>query len=193
MRNLKKRQRRTEYVPLVSAKMNRSKGVVGEFSDRGGYTKDRKQWSLNHAREVFQDAEIYDEVYDCIMVMKAKANEDLICNPIYKFTEDDIWQYIHENEIDVNPLYQRGYRRVGCIGCPLGGRKQILREFNDYPKYKRNYIKAFDRMLKARREKGLKAMDRWTTAEEVFRWWIDDYRYIPKDQMTLDFGEQESR
>ena len=140
---------------------------------------------MNHAREVFQEAEIYDEVFDCIMVTKAKEKEDLICNPIYKFTEDDIWRYIHENEIETNPLYRMGYKRVGCIGCPLGARKHILKEFDDYPKYKLNYIRAFDRMLKARRAEGLKTRGQWETAEDVFDWWIQNYAYIPKGQMNL--------
>ena len=139
---------------------------------------------MNHAREVFQEAEEYDEVFDCIMVTKAKDKEDLICNPIYKMTEEEIWRYIKEHEIEVNPLYQKGYKRVGCIGCPIGGRKQILKEFEDYPKYKLNYIKAFDRMLKARRERGLKVGDMWADGECVFRWWIGENNI--KGQMTIE-------
>lgn len=166
--------------------------MVEGFSDRGGHAhKKPQQWSLNHAREVFQEAEIYDEVFDCIMVTKAKQKEDMVCNPIYKMTEQDIWRYIHENEIEVNPLYRMGYKRVGCIGCPFGGRKHILKEFDDYPKYKLNYIRAFDRMLKARKESGKDDVTgkegyyAWHTGEDVFEWWIQNYAYIPKGQMNL--------
>ena len=131
------------------------------------------------------------------MVTKAKAKDDMVCNPIYKFIEQDIWRYIHENEIEVNPLYGKGYKRVGCIGCPLGGRKQILKEFDDYPKYKHNYIRAFDRMLKVRRDSGKdditgkEGSHAWHTGEDVFDWWIQNYAYIPKGQMNMFDGKEQ--
>ena len=43
-------------------------------------------------------------------------------------------------------------------------------ELSRYPKIKRAYLKAFERMLKARRERGLKT--RWENAEQVYDWWI---------------------
>lgn len=47
-------------------------------------------------------------------------------------------------------------------------------EFNRYPKYKENYIRAFDRMLKARTERGLKSKFEWSSAENVFKWWMGE-------------------
>ena len=156
-------------------------GAEEIFSSRGGYT-DRKQWSLDHAREVFQDAKQYDEVFDCVMVTKAKQNEDLICNPIYKFTELDVWRYIEENSIEVNPLYGMGYMRVGCVMCPLGGTRSMLKEAADFPKHKQAYIRSFNRMLEARRRAGMKT--EWKDGEEVFEWWVYRGKKI-KDQESL--------
>lgn len=45
-------------------------------------------------------------------------------------------------------------------------------EFNMYPKYKENYIKAFDRMLAARKKAGLKLYDNQTDGQGVFDWWM---------------------
>lgn len=151
---------------------------------------------MNHAREVFQDAKKYDEVFDCIMVTKAKNKDDLICNPIYKFTERDIWQYIDENEIEVNPLYKMGYRRVGCILCPLGGRNSMLKEAADFPKYKQAYIRAFDRMMKARRDAGKDNVTgetgyhAWETGEDVYDWWVNWNHWI-KGQMDFETVKEE--
>ena len=36
---------------------------------------------------------------------------------------------------------------MGCIGCPLQGRKGMLRDFERWPRYKQKYIKAADRMI----------------------------------------------
>lgn len=44
--------------------------------------------------------------------------------------------------------------------------------FADFPKYKQSYIRAFGRMLDARKEKGLETQ--WETGEDVFRWWMND-------------------
>ena len=51
------------------------------------------------------------------------------------------------------------------------GKKGMLKDFERFPKYKENYIKAFERMLKVRKEKGLETT--WKTGEEVFDWWIN--------------------
>ena len=73
--------------------------------------------------------------------------------------------------IDWNVLYECGYERVGCVGCPMVGKKRY-KEFFDFPKYKMNYIKAFERMLEQRKMKGLPC--KWKNGEEVFLWWMED-------------------
>ena len=72
-----------------------------------------------------------------------------------------------------NPLYQCGYKRIGCIGCPMAA-KHRYKEFNDYPKYKLNYIKAFDRMLERRKERGLETDETWKSGKDVFKWWMGE-------------------
>lgn len=117
-----------------------------------------------------------------IELMKRKGST--LVNPIYHWTISDIWEYSKQNNIKMNPLYQCGYDRVGCIGCPLANYYGRLKEFQDYPKYKQAYIKAFERMLKVRQDKGLKV--KWQTGQEVFDWWIETYKHEVKGQITID-------
>lgn len=112
-----------------------------------------------------------------------KENSDTMVNPIYRWSNTDIWEYIKREHIGVNPLYTKGYDRVGCIGCPLAPYHQRVKEFADYPEYKQLYIKAFDRMLAARGEKGKKC--EWKTGHEVFDWWMEDYKHNVKGQINL--------
>lgn len=91
-------------------------------------------------------------------------------NPIIDWTDDDVWDYIRSERIDINPKYSDGYKRIGCIGCPLAGKCDRMREFEEYPTYKRAYIRAFDKMLEVRKERGLETD--WKTGEEVFEWWV---------------------
>jgi len=38
-------------------------------------------------------------------------------NPILIWYEREVWQYMALNKIDVNPLYAKGYRSLGCAPC----------------------------------------------------------------------------
>lgn len=142
-----------------------------EFAVRGQTKNDALYYSFEHVSEVYAESQERDEVWDCKLITSAKQHKDLICNPIFEWTDRDVWDYIRGNGIKYNPLYDRGYYRVGCIGCPMG-RKSQKKEFSDYPKYKDAYIRAFQRMIDKRKEDGLKTI--WNTGEECFRWWVDD-------------------
>lgn len=93
-------------------------------------------------------------------------------NPIVDWTDDDVWEFLHHYGIETNPLYECGFDRIGCVGCPLARKNQRYLGFARYPKYKERYIRAFDRMLIARREEGLPT--EWTSGEEVFARWMGE-------------------
>ena len=118
---------------------------------------------------------------------------DTVVNPIYEWTDDDIWNYINEMGIETNPLYQMGFNRVGCIGCPMASYKDKVMEFEMFPTYKRAYIRAFDKMVEElkRRQKvqGAKRNLDWNNGQEVFDWWIQKKRYECDGQMTFNLQE----
>lgn len=39
-----------------------------------------------------------------------------ICNPIVDWRDSDVWDYIRSEHLDINPLYDMGFYRVGCLG-----------------------------------------------------------------------------
>lgn len=143
-----------------------------DFEVVGRTKKERKDFTLEHTEEVYEEAQKHDEIWDCQLITSAKQNKKLVCNPIFRWTHNDIWDYIHENHIKYNPLYDKGYLRVGCIGCPMGGRNSMLKEFSDFPKIKDLYMRSFDRMIKARKAKGMPT--KWKSADDVFKWWTND-------------------
>ena len=108
--------------------------------------------------------------------------KSMIVNPIIDWTNKDIWEYIHTEKIPVCELYQCGYTRVGCVGCPMAGNRRY-KEFRDFPAYKLNYIRAFDRMLSFRQAHGVDTYT-WETGEDVFRWWMNDENI--EGQMELE-------
>jgi phosphoadenosine phosphosulfate reductase len=46
-------------------------------------------------------------------------------SPLADWTDDDVWAYVRERELPVNPLHERGYASIGCTHCtaPGGGRE----------------------------------------------------------------------
>ena len=109
-----------------------------------------------------------------------------ICNPIIDWSDHDVWDYIRSEKIPVNPLYEKGFFRVGCIGCPMAG-KSRYREFALYPTYERAYKKAFEKMLLVRKLEGKDdSTGGWIDAEHVFKWWMEDRTMPGQYKMLLD-------
>ena len=127
------------------------------------------------------------------MIKNMKENNAIVTNPIYFWNDSDIWDYIRQSDIKTNPLYEKGYPRVGCIGCPLATYAARMKQFNDYPTYKCAYISAFDKMLETRKALGkddITGKDeyhRWETGKDVFEWWIEEYKRTPKGQLDFNF------
>jgi thioredoxin-dependent adenylylsulfate APS reductase len=38
-------------------------------------------------------------------------------SPLADWTEEEVWDYIRANEVPYHPLYERGYRSIGCTPC----------------------------------------------------------------------------
>lgn len=95
-----------------------------------------------------------------------------VVNAIIDWQDEDVWEYLNGRNIEHCSLYDEGWKRLGCIGCPLSSNME--KELNRWPKYKENYRKAFGRMLEARKAKGKDdSTGNWTSADGVMDWWIN--------------------
>lgn len=71
------------------------------------------------------------------------GKESLLISPIIHWTEQDVWEFLNKvMEVPHCTLYDEGWRRLGCIGCPMSSAKQKQIENARYPHVKRNWIKA---------------------------------------------------
>lgn len=94
----------------------------------------------------------------------------IVVRPIIDWSDEDIWEYIRKYKLPYCELYDKGFKRLGCIGCPLSSNQK--KELELYPVYKKNYTKAFDKMIEQRKIKNKKCD--WKNGEEVLKWWIGD-------------------
>lgn len=109
-----------------------------------------------------------------------------LINPIVDWTDEEVWEFLHHYGCRGNPLYQCGEKRIGCIGCPLQGSRGMKKDFQKYPKYRAAYVRAFDKMIKAREEAGLPNDAAWADGEHVMRWWVGD---DPLQRTLFDYYE----
>lgn len=91
-----------------------------------------------------------------------------LVNPIIDWSDEDVWEFIHKYNVPYCELYDKGFKRLGCIGCPMGGKKNMEREFEMYPKYKDMYIRSMDIMAKNTTHREMK----FENGEQAFLWWI---------------------
>jgi phosphoadenosine phosphosulfate reductase len=117
---------------------------------------------------------------------KMRKQDKYVLAPIIDWTEEDVWEFIEQNKLPYCSLYDEGYSRLGCIGCPQQGSRGMERDFKRWPKYKKQYLRTFERMLKKRKEEGYKGD--WKTAEDVMNWWIYGKQELNDDLMTEDYS-----
>lgn len=103
------------------------------------------------------------------MVEQCFRTNKTILNPIVDWTDEDVWEFIHTYSLPYCGLYDKGYKRLGCIGCPMNTTNAAA-ELDANPKYKQAYLRAFGKMLKEREKRGVPKI--WDTPEDVMEWWL---------------------
>lgn len=115
-----------------------------------------------------------------------------VVNPIIDWEDSDVWEFIKAENVPYCELYNEGWKRLGCIGCPMARTHGREREFARWPKYKKLYLVAFDKMIQERKQRG-KIDGEWrmgTTAMDVYNWWME-YKIIPGQLDLFDMMEEE--
>lgn len=105
------------------------------------------------------------------------AKQKKLVNPVVDWDDADIWEFIHAENVPYCGLYDCGFKRLGCIGCPMAGKHRKV-EFARWPKYKQLYLNAFARMQEARAAAGKQPFlnDKLDdpTPQDVFDWWMEE-------------------
>lgn len=123
-------------------------------------------------------------VENCYRTMKT------LINPIVDWTNDDVWEFIRKYNILYCSLYDAGKERLGCIGCPMNTKRED--DFLEYPTYKRAYIRAFDRMIARRKERGLGCDNQFIDGQTCFDWWIQGKAIDTDDPNQVSIEDYEA-
>ena len=125
-----------------------------------------------------------------------KRNKTTV-NPIIDWSDADVWTFIRSNGIPYCELYDEGFHRLGCVGCPMATQKNRERDFKRWPKYKAAYLHAFEKMLEVRKARNKPFLGRGkvqfvnATAQDVFNWWME-YDILPGQYNLFEDYEEET-
>lgn len=93
---------------------------------------------------------------------------------VIDWSEEEIWQYIRQMEIPYCSLYDEGFKRLGCVLCPMVSNK--LKDIARWPKiveaYRTAVYKAWPALVERKRAKGIEMT--WKSPEDWFNWWLYD-------------------
>ena len=93
-------------------------------------------------------------------------------SPIIDWTDADVWEFIREYNIPYCKLYDEGWKRIGCLACPMARPEQRQFELDRYPGFEKVYRIAFKKMYQNKIDTGKKSVQRWKDSDEMFDWWM---------------------
>ncbi|MFH0851575.1 MAG: phosphoadenosine phosphosulfate reductase family protein [Candidatus Peregrinibacteria bacterium] len=115
----------------------------------------------------------------------AKAH---VISPILHWSDEQTWAFIRERGLPYCSLYDEGFKRLGCVGCPMAGKAGRMRQFERWPHYYRAWRELF-RFTWNKRHGGIQKDGRvwfgdryFTTWEEMFDWWLSDQSLKNRDE-----------
>lgn len=113
----------------------------------------------------------FDKAEEVRQTSACYTNKYFIVNPIAYWTENEVWDYIKANKIEYNPLYDLGFKRVGCIGCPMAGKTRKI-EFARYPKYEALFRK-LAKEIEESMDKPFIGRGGGRTFTDLAEWWFN--------------------
>ena len=164
-------------------------GLEGYRKARNAQKRGRKP---NNNREVTIVNADGERTLGCI-----RGQESLLISPIIEWTDDDVWNFLNTIGAAHCELYDQGFNRIGCIGCPMSPAKQKIIENKRWPHVKRNWIKAIKAIRKIPTVGGglseiriqEKSLQRTGFKHHLNFYQKDIWRAIPQERMERNVDE----
>lgn len=99
-----------------------------------------------------------------------RGKETLLISPIIHWTVKDVWEFLNAYNLPHCKLYDEGWRRIGCLCCPMSGIKQKRKELARYPHLRSRWVDVFENFQKTGQAD--LAMKYNCSADDMFEWWI---------------------
>ena len=100
-------------------------------------------------------------VHQCI-----KGEDKILIAPILDWTTKEVWEFIKTYIGYYCELYDKGFKRIGCVACPNAYYKTKLKELSIAPRFEYAYKKAIRKCMDN------DSYEQFEDENEVFDWWI---------------------
>lgn len=108
---------------------------------------------------------------------------------IIDWKDKDVWDYIRTLGLPYPSLYDEGWRRIGCIGCPMASSNERKRQFKLYPNHMLAYLNTIKKTLARKPSKHF-----GTNAELYLDWYISNMsvrKFIGLREQTDIFDKED--
>ena len=113
---------------------------------------------------------------------KTKTKQYL--HPIIDWSTQDVWNYIKQRNIQYCCLYDEGFKRLGCVLCPMT--RQVDLQMQRWPKIAR----AWEKAVRATYNPDKTKKHAFNNEQEYWEWWLDrDRPSLQKDDKQMMFFE----
>ena len=82
-------------------------------------------------------------------------------------------------------LYDEGWKRIGCIACPMQSDGVRLDELRQYPGYEKQFRKSFRVLWEKGEAESRTWAGRWKSGDEMFDWWLSGQAEDDPDQGVM--------
>jgi len=94
-------------------------------------------------------------------------------HPIIGWKYNDVWSYLHQNNIPTSSLYAEGFTRVGCVLCPMT--RDTDRQIKRWPGQARIWRQISHEVW------NLHGFQTFRNEDEQWEWWLDrDAHHSPE-------------
>lgn len=88
--------------------------------------------------------------------------------PLSNWDSESLWNFVHDEKLAYPSLYDEGFKRLGCVGCPLASRQNREKEMLRWPRIGDKWKQLVFRFYEQRAP-----WDKFKSKEEFFEAWMD--------------------
>ncbi len=100
-----------------------------------------------------------------------KDKTKIFVNPIIDWTDKDVWELIHKFKVPYCSLYDEGFKRLGCVLCPMSTARQAQKEYDRWPKLGGAWHRACIKRWELRHN-DLEFLSKFDNGEGYWKYWM---------------------
>lgn len=103
-------------------------------------------------------------------IVCVNGKDKVILSPIIDWSHADVWRFIRYRKLEYCSLYDNGYKRIGCMFCPMAGVKEKQMDRINYPGVERLIKESIAELV----ETSDYGKDLNMNADDIFDWWVSN-------------------